>query len=245
MTLRAEELMVAGRLGPVSATLAQGEITAICGPNGAGKSTLLGALAGLLPPDAGGAYLAGRPIHSYPPKARAQAIGYLPQNGQAAWDVAVRNIVALGRMPHGDMARAPVDAALDALGLMELAARPVSQLSGGEKARVFLARVLAGEPEWILADEPLAALDLAHQHVLIGHLRRAANSGNGVAVVLHDLAVAMNHADRVLVLQEGTLVADGPPATALSADVIKRVWGVDSQWIGEDGARALITRPDR
>jgi iron complex transport system ATP-binding protein len=100
--------------------------------------------------------------------------------------------------------------------------------------------VLAGEPHWILADEPLAALDLAHQLALLARLRAAASQGAGVVLVLHDLALAMNHADRVLVLDKGTLAADGPPERALAAQVIVRVWGVPARWLGEPRARALV-----
>jgi iron complex transport system ATP-binding protein len=114
-------------------------------------------------------------------------------------------------------------------------------LSGGEKARALLARVLAGEPDWILADEPLAALDLGHQIALITHLRQAARNGAGVVLVLHDLALAMNHADRVLVLDRGGLVAEGAPEEALDPAIIERVWGVPACWLGEPGARALVT----
>jgi len=133
-----------------------------------------------------------------------------------------------------------VEAALCALALEPLRHRPVSQLSGGERARVLLARVLAGEPRWILADEPLAALDLAHQLSLIAHFKACARSGQGVVVVLHDLAVAMNHADRVLVLKDGRLIADGLPETALAADVIAQGWGVAARWLGDAGERALV-----
>ena len=213
----------------VTASNERGGMTAICGPNGAGKSTLLSALA-------------GRPLSSLPAKARARRIGYLPQDGTIAWDIAVRGVVALGRLPHGDAASAPVEQALAALDLRHLAARPVSTLSGGEKARVLLARVLAGEPEWILADEPLAALDLAHQLAILRRLRAAADNGAGAVLVLHDLALAMNHADRVLVLEAGRLVADGAPQEALSAANIARIWGVEAGWLGEPGARALAVR---
>jgi iron complex transport system ATP-binding protein len=133
-----------------------------------------------------------------------------------------------------------VEAALLALDLETLSNRPVNSLSGGEKARAVLARVLAGEPRWILADEPLAALDLGHQLAQLGHIRRAAGEGAGVALVLHDLALAMNHADRVLVLDGGRLVADGSPWDALDPVMIERVWGVPARWLGEPGARALV-----
>jgi iron complex transport system ATP-binding protein len=223
----------------LSAALRPGEVTAIVGPNGAGKSSLLLALAGLLAPAAGRVTLGGAPLASLHPRARAQVIGYLPQEPAIAWDVAVENLVALGRLPWRDRGAAQIKAALTALDLTALRHRPVSQLSGGERARVLLARVLAGEPRWILADEPLAALDLAHQHRLIAHFSAVAQAGQGVVVVLHDLAAAMNHAGRVLVLKHGTLIADGPPQQALSSDVIAQGWGVRARWLGEAGAQVL------
>jgi iron complex transport system ATP-binding protein len=122
----------------------------------------------------------------------------------------------------------------------ELRSRPVSRLSGGETARALLARVLAGSPHWILADEPLAALDLAHQLRMIAHLRASATGGQGVVIVLHDLSLAMNHADRVVVLREGALLAAGPPEEALSEAVIEQGWGIAARWLGEPGARALV-----
>jgi iron complex transport system ATP-binding protein len=213
-------------------------VTAICGPNGAGKSTLLSALAGLLEPSSGAVELDGVPLpHG---RERARRIGYLPQTGEIAWDLSVTALVALGRMAHGDCGEPQVAAALEALDLAAFADRPVSTLSGGERGRALLARVLAGEPEWILADEPLAALDLGHQLALLGKLREAAGRGAGVVFVLHDLTLAMNHADRVLVLDRGRLAAEGPPEQALSAEVIRRIWGVPARWLGEPGARALV-----
>ena len=238
MILAAHILNVDGRLSDVSAALEPGQITAICGPNGAGKSTLLQVLAGLIEPSSGIVELGGAPLPEG--RERARRIGYLPQVGEVAWDLSVAALASLGRLPHGDKGAAQVGAALEALDLTELAQRPVSTLSGGERARALLARVLAGEPGWILADEPLAALDLAHQLALLARLREIANQGTGVVLVLHDLALAMNHADRVLVLDNGTLAADGAPAEALSEASIARVWGVTARWLGEPGARALV-----
>lgn len=224
----------------LSATLAPGRITAIIGPNGAGKSSALLALAGLLEPSGGAVTLDGAPLTALTPRARAQAIGYLPQSPDIAWDVSVESLVALGRLPWRDRGTAAVEAAIEALDLAALRHRPVSRLSGGERARVLLARVLAGEPRWILADEPLAALDLAHQLALIAHLRACADAGQGVVMVLHDLALAMNHADHVLVLHEGRLAAAGPPADTLTPETIANVWGVSTRWLGEPGQFGLI-----
>ncbi|MEM6858153.1 MAG: ABC transporter ATP-binding protein [Pseudomonadota bacterium] len=233
---------------PLSFTLKPGEVTAICGPNGAGKSSLLMALAGLLPPASGSVQLDGTELAAIKPEARARAIGYLPQGGSVAWDIAVSSLVALGRHPHGDAGGATgaraVERALKAAQLEALASRPLSQLSGGERARALLARVLAGEPRWILTDEPLAALDLAHQLRLMAHLRRCtgAPGHQGVVIVLHDLATAMNQADRVLVLKQGALIADGPPHEALAPEVIAQGWGVTARWLGEESQRALATQ---
>ncbi len=240
--LEARNLFMAGRVEGLSTALQPGQITAICGPNGAGKSTLLSALAGLLEPDSGEVLLDGQPTRAIHPRQRAQAIGYLPQSGEVAWDVSVADLVALGRLPHRDRGRFAVARAMAATDLADFARRPVSTLSGGEKARALLARVLAGEPRWILADEPLAALDLAHQLSLLTVLRAEADNGTGVVLVLHDLALAMNHADRVVVLAKGRLKADSAPEEALSLEAIRDAWGVEARWLGEPGQRALVTR---
>ncbi|MDE2561372.1 MAG: ATP-binding cassette domain-containing protein [Sphingomonadales bacterium] len=241
--LEASDLTVPDRLHGVSAALRPGEVTAICGPNGAGKSTLLACLAGLLAPAAGEVRLDDAPLAALRPRERARAIGFLPQDGEVAWDLTVEALVALGRLPWAAPAaenRAAVAQALATLDLSRLAKRQVSTLSGGERARVLLARVLAGSPRWLLADEPLASLDLAHQLALAGHLRAQAAGGAGVVLVVHDLALAMNHASRVLVLSNGALAADGPPEQALAEEVIARVWSVRARWLGEPGARALV-----
>lgn len=240
MTLTANAVSLGGRLADVSCTLEPGKITAICGPNGAGKSTLLDILAGLSIPDTGEAELDGRPLHSMSPRERGQRIGYLPQTQEIAWDVSVRKLIELGRMPYRDQLEGPVDAAIDALDLRAFEHRRAQSLSGGETARVLLARVLAGQPGWILADEPLAALDLGHQAALLRHLRLVADQGVGVAIVLHDLAHAMNHADRVIVLDHGSIAADGRPETALSAETIADVWRIATIWVDAYGRQALV-----
>lgn len=240
MMLGAREISLADRLHAVSTDFRPGEITAICGPNGAGKSTLLSVLAGLERPDGGVVELDGRTLAAMTPRERARSIGYLPQEPTISWDVAVRHCVALGRLPHGDRGTGAVAAAMRSLDIVNFADRPASQLSGGERARVLLARVFAGEPRWILADEPLAALDLAHQLNLIGHLRRKAQSGVGIVVVLHDLGLAMNHADRVLVLDRGRLVAAGPSASTLVSGLIADVWGVAGSWVSDANGYAFI-----
>lgn len=239
MTLAAKHLTVPGRLADVSVTLRRGELTAICGPNGAGKTTLLRVLAGLEP---GPARLGETPLAAMDPRLRAQTIGYLAQQAEPAWNLTASALVRLGRLPHRTSRaedEAAAHAALAALDCTHLAERGIHTLSGGERARVLLARVLAGLPQWILADEPLASLDLAHAAALLKHFRALADQGAGVVLVVHSLAHAMNHADRVIVLEHGRIAADGPPQIALSEDVIEQVWRVKAQWTGPAAARAL------
>ena len=157
----------------------------------------------------------------------------------------VETLVSLGRLPWPSApaeSAAAVNDAIAAMDLEPLRRRPVSKLSGGERARALAARVLAGRPRWLLADEPLANLDLAHARALIARLRAQADTGVGVVLVLHDLASAVNHADRVLVLDQGRLVADGAPQEALAAERIGAVWGVKAEWLGDAGSRALALR---
>ena len=251
--LVAQALIVEHRLAGISASLRPGEITAICGPNGAGKSTLLACLAGLLTPGSGSVTLDGALLPSFAQRQRARAIGFLPQTPEVAWDVTVETLVALGRLPwqgaplSGAAAgaaedAAAVNAALETMDLVALRGRVVTALSGGERARALVARVLAGSPLWLLADEPLANLDLGHQLALLGTLRSLARErAIGVVLVLHDLAQALNFADRVLVLADGRVLADGPPEAALAEQVIAAGWGVNARWLGEPGAKALAT----
>jgi iron complex transport system ATP-binding protein len=227
-------LALAGRtvLRDVTTSFTPGHITALLGPNGAGKSTLLACLAGLREPDAGQVLLNGQPRGAFARRALARRIGLLPQVADVHWDVDVATLVALGRYPHRsgwgetDADRAAVARAMVATDVAQFADRPVSALSGGERARVLLARVLAGEPDWLLADEPLANLDPAHQHDALDCLRAAASTGTGVILVLHDLNHALRIADRVVLMAQGAIVAEGAPAAVLTADRIRATYGV-------------------
>lgn len=213
-------------LGGVSARFAPGRVTAVLGANGAGKSTLLRALAALVPARGGRVILGGADVAAMAARDRARAIGYLPQDAAVHWNMAVRDLVALGRLPHGDAGAEAIEAALAVTHTAVLAERRVRSLSGGERARVLLARVLAGEPEWLLADEPLASLDPLHQLETLDLLRAAAERGVGVIVVLHDLTLAARVADDVLLLKDGTVLAHGSAGEVLTETMIAAAYGV-------------------
>jgi len=221
----------------VSVTLSSGELVALVGPNGAGKTTMLKALAGLLP-YFGTIDLGGEPTATIKPRERARRLAYLPQGHSFSWPLPVGEIVALGRYPHADpfspvsdRDRASVARALDITGTKDFANRIVTTLSGGERARVALARVLATEAKIILADEPIMSLDPRHQFVVMDVLRHAARAGGTVLAVIHDLALAARYADRVLVFEKGRVVADEKPETALSPERIAIIFGVEADMI--------------
>ncbi|MCH4893217.1 ATP-binding cassette domain-containing protein [Sphingomonas sp. SFZ2018-12] len=235
-------------LDDVAARFERGQVTAVLGPNGAGKSTLLACLAGLRRPDRGEVRIDGTPRDAVSRRDLARRIGLLPQVADVHWDVDVATLVALGRYPHrgrwGESAadRAAVAAAMAATDVARFADRPVSALSGGERARVLLARVLAGAPEWLLADEPLANLDPAHQHDALEGLRAAAVAGAGVIVVLHDLNHALRIADQVLLLAGGRVSADGPPDVVLTPARIRDTYGIACTIATTDaGDRVLVS----
>lgn len=235
-------------LNRMSGVLRHGRVTAILGPNGAGKSTLLSCLTGLRRPDSGQITLGARAIASLDRRERGRTIGLLPQHGDVHWDVSVQTLVALGRFPHrggwGESAHdaAAVTAAMAATDCTHLAERTVQRLSGGEQGRVLLARVLAGEPDWLLADEPLAGLDPAHQLDVLDRLKSVALNGAGVAIVLHDLTQTARIADDVIILNAGTVVAAGPRETALTKENIATAYGVDVH-IGETSSGAPLIVP--
>ncbi|MBO9621118.1 MAG: ABC transporter ATP-binding protein [Sphingomonas sp.] len=230
----------------VSAAFRPARVTAILGPNGSGKSTLVKTLAGLLDADAGQVRLDTRQLARIDPRERARLIGYLPQDPTVHWNIGVRDLVALGRLPHRSPFAgmspeddAAVQAALDATDTDRLAARTADQLSGGERARVLLARVLAGTPQWLLADEPLASLDPVHQIALLDRLRALAGEGMGVVIVLHDLIQAARAADDVLLLNQGRVIAFGPAGEALAHQPLRQAFGVEVMIVPDEQGRLL------
>lgn len=239
LTLRKGGRMI---LGGVSGQLKRGAVTAILGPNGAGKSSLLHLLAGVETLHKGAILLGDRPLGALHPKDRARRIGFLPQKGEVHWNLGVRALVGLGRAAHmGQSAEdeAAVEAALAATDVIHLADRAVLSLSGGELARVLLARVLAGEPEWLLADEPLASLDPAHQLAVLARLHATAQAGAGVVVVLHDINHAARIADHVLLMKDGAILADGATQDVLTPDLMEAAFSVRFRVVN-DGARRLF-----
>lgn len=252
LEFRALELTLRGRpvLQGVSGVMRQGRVTVILGANGAGKSSLLSCLAGLRHPDSGHVNLGSHAVSELDRRKRARLIGLLPQRPDVHWDVEVAALVALGRIPHrgrwgGNAADAKaVSAAMEATDCVHLAHRNVMRLSGGELGRVLLARVLAGEPQWLLADEPLASLDPGHQLDVLDRLQQCAANGVGVVVVLHDLTLAARIADDLLVLKEGRIVASGSRADVLTPAVLANAYGVEVH-IGESATGEPMVVPIR
>jgi iron complex transport system ATP-binding protein len=256
MDIRFEALSLSLRgrlvLQDVSGHLPQGKVTVILGANGAGKSTLLACLAGLRTADSGTVFLADQSLSGIPAQMRARRIGLLPQQADIHWEINVRALVALGRLAHqgrfgnwggrsaGD--DAAIAKAMAQTDCTQFADRKALRLSGGEQARVLLARVLAGEPEWVLADEPLANLDPAHQIDAMSCLRDVAKAGAGVVMVLHDLTQAARIADHVIIMKAGRIQAAGTCDYVLNHDQLAEAFGV-SVHIGSDDKGAPIITP--
>lgn len=225
--------------------LAPGELVVLLGPNGAGKTTLLRLALGLLPPDAGSARIGGGEAARLGAAERARRVSYLPQARPLAWAAPVRDVVSLGRFAHGAALgrlaprdAAAVDRAIHAADLAALAERATDTLSGGELARVHLARAIAAEAPLIVADEPVAALDPRHQHRVLQLLRTFVDGGGGALVVLHDLALAARYADRLVWMKDGRIHADGGPDT-LTTERIAAIYGVAAR-ILPDGERSHV-----
>ena len=230
--------------------LRAGELTVLIGPNGAGKTTLMRALAGLVPAE-GRIEIEGKPLASLTVRDRARRIAYLPQGHVFHWPMPVAAVVALGRYAYGDAFSTLSDAdrhavgkALAATGTEAFATRAVTTLSGGERARVALARALACEAPILFADEPTVSLDPRHQLVVMELLARAAHDGGAVLAIGHDLSLAARFADRIVIMDRGRLVADGAPRDVLTVERIAAVFGVEA-FIADDatGSHPILLRP--
>jgi len=218
-------------LEDVTLDVGEGEFVGLIGPNGAGKTTLMRAALGLLP------HRGKSSLAALPPAARGRAAAWMPQARDIAWPVSVETLVSLGRTPHlggwqgiGAADRAHVDAALATMGLEALRHRTATRLSGGEQAMTLIARALAQETPLLMADEPIAGLDPANQISTMKVFARLATEGRAVIASLHDLGLAARHCTRLVMLGEGGVAADGPPADVLTPETLARIFHVSAHY---------------
>lgn len=239
-------------LDGVDVELRAGEIVGLLGPNGAGKTTLLRVLAKLLEPDSGEVTLDRIPLSQMSPSAFARRCAYLAQGAHAHWPLSVERIVALGRLPHLDWRQplgqddcAAIEQAMAAAEVAQLRNRAVTTLSGGERMRVLLARIFAAQPQMILADEPIAALDPYHQLHIMELLREhahAADKSRAVLAVLHDLNLAARFCDRLILMAHGRVVCSGTPREVLTEENLRAVYGVSARVVETDGDLGITLR---
>ncbi|RYD87023.1 MAG: ABC transporter ATP-binding protein, partial [Sphingomonadales bacterium] len=221
-------------------------LVGVIGPNGAGKSTLARAITGLLAPSGGQVLLDDMPVHSLSRGTLSRRIAYLPQGQMVHWPLTVERLVALGRLPHlapfsaiGPEDREAVERAMVHAEITGLRDRVVTELSGGERARALVARALAVEAPALIVDEPLAALDPGHQLQVMELLRAEAATGSLVVAVLHDLAMATRFCDRLILIHEGRLIADGPPAAVLTPENLSNCYNI-RVWTGEVEGQPVV-----
>ena len=231
----------------INAQLRGGEVVGLIGPNGAGKTTLLRAVAALVPAQAGSVTVNKRPLVAWDRRQLARVLAYLPQGAPCSWPLDAWRLVALGRLPHQPPWRSisaadrhAIDNALNLADVAGLAGRSVLTLSGGERARVMLARALAVEPEILLADEPVAGLDPEHQLRVMGTLRDLAASGVAVVVTLHDLSLASRFCDRLILLNNGIVAVEGSPPTVLAPSILATVFGIEAEQGHRDNQTYIV-----
>jgi iron complex transport system ATP-binding protein len=230
----------------IDLSVTSGEIVAVIGANGAGKSTLLKAMSGLIAPDDGVVTLGGQPLAELDARALGREIAYLPQERAVHWPLTVRRLVALGRLPFRSRVAAPsledrdaIEEAMAAMDVTAFADRAVTELSGGERARVLLARALAQRPRFLVADEPTTGLDPAHGLTLFAQFVRMAAEGRAVVVALHDLSLAARYCDRALLLKDGTTLALGTARAVLTPQHLAQAYGVRAT-VGEIEGRPVV-----
>ncbi|MDG2242843.1 MAG: ABC transporter ATP-binding protein [Rhodospirillaceae bacterium] len=234
-------------LNQVTFSATGGAMIGLVGPNGAGKTTLIKAMAGLLPATSGTLNLDSKQLSAWPLDVLAQKIGYLSQSRAVHWPVTVDRLLYLGRLPHrspwggvSEKDQEAIDTALTLTDVKGLRTRAVTNLSGGELARVLLARVLAGEPQIVLADEPVSGLDPGHRLQVLSGLKKMSNDGRLVIVVLHDLTLASRFCDRLILLNEGRVAADGTPTDVLTKKALAAVYGVEAVTVSQGDDIAVL-----
>lgn len=230
--------------------LAAGELVCLLGANGAGKSTLLKIMLGLLKPQQGNVALDGRPLAERGRRALAQHVAYVPQVHAAPFPYTVREVVLMGRLPANGLFKAPGEAdraaaqgVLEHLGIARLGDRPYTEISGGERQLALIARALAQEARLLVMDEPLAGLDYGHQVRLLERLESLAEEGYGVLMTTHDPDQPLTGCDRVAMLIEGRIAADGAPDDVLTPEAIHRLYGVRVDLLHAAGGRPIAFRP--
>ncbi len=219
-------------------TLGKGEVLALLGPNGGGKTTLLKTLLGLLAPKAGEVRLDGRPLSARSIQERARLMAYVPQSHAATFAFTVETVVLMGRTAHGNLFsgyteqdRAVVRAVLDRFGISQLASRPYTMISGGERQLALLARALAQEPHFIVLDEPTASLDFGNQGKVMREIRALAASGHGVLFTTHDPNQALRYANRAMLLRDGSRVGEGPVEQILTRSGLEALYRTEVEEI--------------
>lgn len=236
----------------VDMSLGRGRLTCLLGPNGCGKTTLFKTILGLLPPLSGHVRIDGRPLRSLPRRAIAQSVAYVPQATAAVFPFLVRDVVLMGRASRIGLTATPsahdrtvVAGALGRLGLLHLADRPVTAISGGERQMVLIARALAQEAELLVLDEPTANLDFANQARVLDILRVLADSGLAVLMSTHDPDHALACADHVALMSGGRVLAQGAPTDIMTPASLKELYGVEVAIDYLPGARRAVCTPVR
>jgi iron complex transport system ATP-binding protein len=234
-------------LRSIDLTVCAGEMVGLIGPNGSGKTTLLRILANLRAPDGGTVRYAGQSAAEIGARRLSQQIAYLAQGANVHWPMRVETLVGLGRLPHRRLLqdlnasdRGAIERAMAACDVSAFRHRIMSEVSGGERLRILLARALAVEAEMLLADEPIAALDPLHQLQVMELLRGTAREGRGVVVVLHDLALAARYCDRLILLSAGSILAEGNPTDVLTDAHIAGAYGIEVVRGQKDGVPYLL-----
>lgn len=231
----------------IDVALEEGEALALLGPNGGGKTTLLKTLLGLLPARSGELQLGGKPLSAFSIRERARILAYVPQVHSGTFAFSVETVVLMGRTAHGSLFARPAAKdfsvtrqTLERLGILHLAPRPYTEISGGERQLVLLARALAQEPRFVVLDEPTASLDFGNQGKVLNEIEGLAKSGLGVLFTTHDPNHALRAAHRVCLMRDGAIVADGPTAEILTREKLESLYNAPVERITERNRTAYL-----